>query len=60
MDKTDNIIEITKALLSNSKYMKLYEDDMINCINLSQDVIDEITNDAINIVNCIYNKSHMF
>ena len=60
MDKTDNIIEITKALLSNPKYMKLYEDDMINCINLSQDAIDEITNDAISIVNCIYKKSHMF
>lgn len=56
MDKIESVIEITKALIGNNKYMKLYEDDMINCINLSSETINEITDDAIEIVNRIYKK----
>ena len=56
MDKIESAIEITKALIGNNKYMKLYEDDMINCINLSPEAINEITYDAVEIVNRIYKK----
>ena len=56
MDKIESAIEITKAVIGNNKYMKLYEDDMINCINLSPEAINEITYDAVEIVNRIYKK----
>ena len=56
MEKINGVIEITKALLNSDKYMKLYEDDMIECVNLTADAINEITSDAIEIFNSIYNK----
>ena len=54
MKRKDHAIEIAKALLSNEKYMDLFKDDMVDCVNLTRSAMKEIAEDAVTIVEMIY------
>jgi hypothetical protein len=54
MKRKDHAIEIAKALLSNEKYLELYNDDMVGCVNLTRSNMEEIANDAVTLVEMIY------